>query len=175
MVCCRGTKSLALQVVCNCEHAEVLVQALSRTRISTKAMRRSMCNGNLDLPTGFHLMIAFNSAVSCSSVQGSERKSCSGSGFPVLSLEPGVFALDCTAASSCGVAECARFAFLRGGIVHWYKGRIDVDGERMTSNSRVLLSPGPCTISVRAGPNQSAQRVRDSCAISAMGSWILTS
>lgn len=34
----------------------------------------------------------------------------------MLSLEPGVSALDC-AASACGVVECARFAFFRGGIL----------------------------------------------------------
>lgn len=67
-------------------------------------------------PTGFHLMIAFNSAVSCSSVHGSVMRSySSGSGLTALEVEPGVLTLD--AAVSWGVVECVRLAFFLGGMV----------------------------------------------------------
>lgn len=41
------------------------------------------------------------------------------SGLSMLSLDPGVSALESAVVSSCGAGECTRFVFFLGGIATW--------------------------------------------------------
>lgn len=118
-------------------------------------------------------MIAFNRAVSCSSVQGSESRSYAASastsapGFAALSFDAGVSAFDRATISSCGVEECARLTRFRGGISLASILRDNetivsiepLESEKLRSQRQpheILLSGGPCTITIWARGTKSS-------------------
>lgn len=135
--CARRLLSCGSVYACLVFHA---VSELSRAFAREKGIRSHA-------PTGFHLMILFRSAVSCSSVHGSVTTSYSDSCFGALSIEEGVCS-DCATVSTCGVDEAARDdsrGRFFGGIVICVDWRFE---EKLSESLRIVGSKNRYTESI---------------------------
>jgi hypothetical protein len=122
--------ALSFHVFCYRDHAKMFVHAciLETRTINTCLSFAVQRRDQKDEPTGFHLTIPFNRAVSCSSVQGSSTNPSDSLSdlCPPLAVVPPSFseATDFRVPdgklSACGVLDSARddsFGFFLGGMV----------------------------------------------------------